>query len=153
MALKALTQAKSLGAIGVIDGKLDRDELVRQIENLTGERNGVDVSIDAAGFVSTCENAVWSAARGGRVIQVGLPLEVTPHIPMARVAGRELEIIGSHGMASNAFPEILSLVDKGGIRPELLVSKSVSLSEGAKILERMDTESPTGIVLITDLTA
>lgn len=136
-----------------MNGKLGREELEREIHGLTGERQGVDVAIDAAGFVSTCENAVWCAARGGRVIQVGLPLEVSPQIPMARVAGRELKLIGSHGMSADTFPKVLRLVEEGVVKPEQLISKRVCLSEGVKILQRMDKESPTGMVLITDLTA
>jgi len=38
------------------------------------------------------------------MIQVGLPLGLQPQIPMARVAGWELELIGSHGMAASDFP-------------------------------------------------
>ena len=57
---------------------------------------GAELAIDAAGFKATCEDAVWSARRGGRMVQVGLPLGGEPPVvPMARVAGREIEIIGA----------------------------------------------------------
>lgn len=44
------------------------------------------------------------------VVQVGLPLGgLAPSIPMARVAGWELELIGSHGIAASDFPSILQV--------------------------------------------
>ena len=46
-----------------------------QVLQLTGGV-GAELAIDAAGFKATCEDAVWSARRGGRMVQVGLPLVV-----------------------------------------------------------------------------
>ena len=40
---------------------------------------------------------------------------------MARVAGREIEIIGSHGLAASDMPAILDLVTSGKLDPSLLV--------------------------------
>ena len=46
-----------------------------QVLQLTGGV-GAELAIDAAGFKATCEDAAWSARRGGRMVQVGLPLVV-----------------------------------------------------------------------------
>ena len=40
-----------------------------QVLQLTGGV-GAELAIDAAGFKATCEDAVWSARRGGRMVQV-----------------------------------------------------------------------------------
>lgn len=87
------------------------------------------------------------------MVQVGLPLgHATPEIPMAMVAGRELELIGSHGFASDALPDLLDRIAQGQLDPGRLVQREVSLREGARILERMDHESPLGITMITQST-
>ena len=144
----ALAKAKDLGATHTIDASLGDAHVRAAVLELTGDV-GADLAVDAAGFVSTCENAVWAARRAGRVVQVGLPLQVTPEIPMARVAGRELELIGSHGMAAAEFPAILKLVEEGKLDPEALIERECSLAEGAAAIEAMDNGSPLGITMIT----
>ena len=52
------------------------------------------------------------------LVQVGLPLGGEPPVvPMARVAGREIEIIGSHGLDASDMPAILQLVACGRLDP------------------------------------
>ena len=151
---EALDMARSLGATDVVLARGLTDEQVREkvMQILDGDE-GADLSIDAAGFKSTCENAIHCTARGGRMVQVGLPLgHVAPEIPMAMVAGRELELIGSHGFAADALPDLLDRIAQGQLDPGRLVQREVSLREGARILERMDHESPLGITMITQLT-
>ena len=49
---------------------------------------------------------------------MGLPLGGEPPVvPMARVAGREIEIIGSHGLDASDMPAILQLVACGRLDP------------------------------------
>lgn len=84
------------------------------------------------------------------MVQVGLPLGgVTPLVPMARVAGREIEIIGSHGLAASDMPAILALVEDGKFKPAKLVERECSLEEGAKAIESMDGASPVGMIMVT----
>jgi alcohol dehydrogenase len=165
----ARARALELGACAAVDPSLagntgdDGDDeaasvVQQRVRELCAEHNacgaqGADVSVDAAGFKSTCENAVFCARRSGRVVQVGLPLALSPCIPMARVAGWELEIIGSHGCAAADFPSILEMVAKGELQPELLVEAEVSLEEGAKAIEAMDSGSPLGITVVTNFKA
>lgn len=35
---------------------------------------GTDLTIDAAGFKATCEDTIHSTRKGGRMVQVGLPI-------------------------------------------------------------------------------
>jgi len=147
---KALDKAKEVGATHIINA---RSEDVQQcIMNLTNKNGtvGVDLSIDAAGFKATCENAVYATRRGGRMIQVGLPIgHKPPIIPMGVVAGKELEIVGSHGCAGNDMPAILSLVKNKKLDPKKLIEREVTLEEGAQTLMSMDNGSPIGMVMIT----
>eukprot|EP00928_Gymnodinium_smaydae_P053170 TRINITY_DN37220_c0_g1_i1.p1 TRINITY_DN37220_c0_g1~~TRINITY_DN37220_c0_g1_i1.p1 ORF type:complete len:354 (-),score=54.81 TRINITY_DN37220_c0_g1_i1:349-1410(-) len=148
----AREKALSLGAFAAVDpSSFDNDEDVRNaVRGHTGG-TGADLSVDAAGFRSTCEHAVWCARRGGRVVQVGLPLgSESPSIPMARVAGWELEILGSHGCDAADFPDILAMVEKGTLQPEKLVEKEITLAEGAKAIMDMDGGSPLGMLIVTD---
>ena len=144
---KALQKASDLGATCTI--KAVSDEHVRT--RVKGETNGegAEVTVDAAGFPSTCENAVWCTRRSGRMVQVGLPIgDRPPVIPMGLVAGREIQIIGSHGFAADDLPDLLDLVANGKLDPGLLVENIVSLEEGAQALQDMDNRSPLGMTVI-----
>ena len=150
---RALDKALELGATHIIQATRDDDsnELVRkQVLEIT-QGHGADISIDAAGFSSTCENAVYGTKRGGRMIQVGLPIgEGTPPvIPMGLVAGRELELVGSHGFAAMDLPDLLAMVVEGALDPAQIVEKEVTLQEGAQAIEDMDHSSPLGITVVT----
>lgn len=143
----ALEKAMEVGATDTINAK--NENIQEKVLQLT-KGMGADLTIDAAGYKSTCEDAIHCARRGGRIIQVGLPIGgPMPVVPMAMVAGKELEIVGSHGCAAECMPEILSLVQSGRLDPKMLIEKEVTLKKGAQVLMDMDHGSPVGMVMIT----
>lgn len=145
---EALHKAKCVGATDVVNAK-KAVEVRKSIMELTNGM-GADLTIDAAGFKQTCEDAVWTTRRGGRMVQVGLPIGgQDPVIPMGLVAGREIEIFGSHGCEPKDMPDILNLVASGRLNPKVLVEREVGLAEGAKAIMDMDNGSPTGITMVT----
>lgn len=143
----ALKKARQLGANCTINAKCGKDVRERVLQVTNGE--GADLTVDAAGCPSTCENAVWCTRRSGRMVQVGLPIGGRdPIVPMGLVAARELEIIGSHGFAADDLPDLLQLVAERKLDPARLVERLVSLEEGAQALEEMDNGSPLGMTII-----
>eukprot|EP00668_Euglena_longa_P001532 GGOE01001814.1.p1 GENE.GGOE01001814.1~~GGOE01001814.1.p1 ORF type:complete len:209 (+),score=19.16 GGOE01001814.1:339-965(+) len=144
----ALELARSIGATSTINAALGNTYIRQQVHTLT-DGQLADMTVDAAGFKETCENAVWCTRRGGRMVQVGLPIGEAPSIPMARVAAWELEIIGSHGISASSMPAILDMVSEGRLNPECLIGREVTLEEGAAAIMEMDAASPAGIVMIT----
>lgn len=145
----ARTKALSLGATHAVDAALGSEHVRASVLELTGGV-GATLAVDSAGFQATCEDAVWCARRGGRMVQVGLPLGGSaPLVPMARVAGREIEIIGSHGLAASDMPKILDLVASGRLDPGRLVERECSLEEGAAAIEAMEGASPLGMTVVT----
>ena len=61
---------------------------------------------------------------------------------------RELEILGSHGMAAHAYPAMLALVAAGRLRPGDLVTSRIGLDEAPAALVAMTDGSPDGITVI-----
>jgi len=142
----ALQLAQSVGATHVVLAQDARE----QVPRICPTGDGADVCIDAAGFRETCEAAVACTRPAGRMVQVGLPIgDVAPQIPMGRVAGKEIEIVGSHGFDARDLPDLLNLIARGELDPGRLVRREVSLAEGARELEHMDKSSPVGITMIT----
>jgi alcohol dehydrogenase len=142
----ALALALSLGAEHTVlaDGR----DVAAQVHELTD--GGSHVTVDAVGSAATCSDAIHSLRRRGRHVQVGLLPSVGGHpaVPMERVIAWELDVLGSHGMASADYPGMLGLVEAGTLRPQALVERVVGLAEGARLLPSLDTASPVGVTLI-----
>ena len=145
----ALALATELGAEQVIDASKDADPAATITELSTG---GARISIDALGSATTAVNSVRCLRRRGRHLQVGLLLgsQSCPPIPMDLVIARELEIYGSHGMPARDYPEMLALIADQRLRPDLLVTREITLGEVPAALTAMDQQSATaGITVIT----
>jgi alcohol dehydrogenase len=139
----ALDLAKQFGATVTLEAHPD---VVSDIVTATG--GGAHLSLDALGHPVTASNSVLSLRRRGRHVQVGLlPSGPTP-LPMARVIGWELEILGSHGMAAHAYGPMMDLVATGALRPDLLVARTIDLAEAADALAGMDRSTAAGMTMI-----
>jgi D-arabinose 1-dehydrogenase-like Zn-dependent alcohol dehydrogenase len=128
----ALSLASSFGASVVVDAR--SEDVVEAVRDATG--GGAALSLDALGSAKTCVDSVLCLRRRGRHVQVGLlpPAQGRPLVPMERVVALELEVLGSHGMAAHAFPALLDLVAAGRLRPDLLVTREVTLDEAGAVL-------------------
>lgn len=145
----ALALAAKFGAEHVIDAGKDADPVATIIDLSQG---GARISIDALGSPTTAVNSVRCLRRRGRHLQVGLLLasQSCPPIPMDLVISRELEIYGSHGMPARDYADMLALIADQRLRPELLVTREITLGEAPAVLTTMDQRSATaGITVIT----
>ncbi|MFI9383749.1 zinc-dependent alcohol dehydrogenase family protein [Kutzneria sp. NPDC052558] len=140
---RALDLAKQFGATRCLEAVPD---VVSRIVDATG--GGAHLSLDALGHPATAANSVLSLRRRGRHVQVGLlPGGPTP-LPMDRVIGWELELLGSHGMAAHAYGPMLDLVASGALRPDLLVARTIGLAEAATALAELEHSTAAGMTMI-----
>jgi alcohol dehydrogenase len=150
----ALDKARALGADHVIvsgaPGADDVDgDVPGRVHELTG--GGSHVAVDAVGSEQTCADAILSLRRRGRHVQVGLLPAVDghhPRIPMARVIGWELDVLGSHGMAAADYPGMLALIERDELRPHELIERIVGLDDAAALLPDFDRAAPAGLTII-----
>jgi alcohol dehydrogenase len=142
----ALSLAARLGAERVIPA--DGRDVAAEVHEATG--GGSHVAVDAVGTAATCATAIHSLRRRGRHVQVGLLPNVDGHppVPMDRVIAWELDVFGSHGMASADYPGMLQLVADGTLRPQDLLDRMVGLDEGARLLPLVDGAAPVGVTVI-----
>ncbi len=141
-----LESARNFGAEAILDAsKVDVVSAIREIT-----QRGAHVSIDALGHPQTCYNSIECLAKRGRHVQVGLMLaeHARPAIPMASVIAKELEIYGSHGMQPTHYPRIFDMIASGKLAPERLVSNTVDLEEGAKLLTQMAEFPNSGMTIV-----
>ncbi|MDX2526873.1 zinc-dependent alcohol dehydrogenase family protein [Streptomyces europaeiscabiei] len=143
---QALDMARKFGATECVNASAEPDTAAA-IRELTG---GAHLSLDALGSPATCAASVNSLRRRGRHIQVGLlPSETgTTPVPMARAIALELELLGSHGMAAHAYPQMLELVRAGVLRPDLLVTSTIPLDAAPAALAAMGTAPGSGVTVI-----
>lgn len=142
----ARATALDLGAAAALEPSTDLLERIREVTD-----GGPHLSIEAIGDDTACRTSIESLRPRGRHVQVGLlpPGTATEPVPMHRVISRELEVLGSHGLAAHDYPELLALVTTGRLRPELLVSRTIALSEVPDAFAMIGTpDQPAGMTLI-----
>ncbi|OLT07167.1 alcohol dehydrogenase [Kocuria sp. CNJ-770] len=143
---EALARARELGAEHTL--RADGTDVPEAVADLTG--GGSHVAVDAVGSEQTCADAVLSLRRRGRHVQIGLlpPVEGHPRVPMARVIGWELDLLGSHGMAAADYPAMMSLIEQGTLQPQRLIERTIGLDAAAALLPVFDRAAVAGITMI-----
>lgn len=142
-----LELARELGAVATLDGS-DGD-VPAAIHEIT--RGGAHVSLDALGHPATMTNSILCLRPRGKHVQVGLMLgdHAAPAIPMPKIVGQEIEILGSHGMQAHRYGAMLDMVSSGKLNPARLVGTQISLEEAPDALMTMDQFRSVGATVIT----
>jgi alcohol dehydrogenase len=143
---EALAVAAGLGAEHTV--RADGRDVPAAVVDLT--RGGSHVAVDAVGSEQTCADSILSLRRRGRHVQVGLlpPVDGHPRVPMARVIGWELDLLGSHGMAAADYPAMMALVERGALQPQRLVERTIGLEEAAALLPVFDRATVAGMTVV-----
>jgi D-arabinose 1-dehydrogenase-like Zn-dependent alcohol dehydrogenase len=144
----ALDLAREVGAEVVVDAAAV-DDVPGAIAAATG--GGAHLSIDALGSVPTTRNSIASLRKRGRHVQVGLMLAeaALAPIPMNTVMARELELIGSHGMAAAQYPSMLAEITGGTLDPGRLVTARIPLTAAPAALAVMgERRAAAGITVV-----
>jgi len=141
----ALDLAEDVGAEAVV--KVD-DDVAATVRDLTD--GGAHVSIDAIGDPTVVRNSLTSLRRQGRHVQVGLLVgdRASTPIPMDRVIAHELEIIGSHGAQASVLASLVEAIAGGDLDPGRLVTRTLTLEQGAERLAGMNESAEAGIAVI-----
>ncbi|WP_319775323.1 zinc-dependent alcohol dehydrogenase family protein [Breoghania sp.] len=145
-----LALAQELGAVATVNSATVADvpEAVMEIT-----RGGAHVSIDALGHPETCFNSIKNLRRRGKHVQVGLMLadQARPQVPMDRIIGWELEILGSHGIQAHRYDAIFDMVRSGKLDPARLVGSRIRLEDAPRALMDMASFQSIGATVITQL--
>jgi alcohol dehydrogenase len=136
--------ARRLGAAVSIDaGEFGGPEAIAaKVREVT--ESGAHVSLDCVGSPETCAASIGSLRKRGRHVQVGLmpPSQGIPPIPMHRVIGGELRILGTHGLQAHEYPEMLRAVSAAGIDLTQLIGKRIGLDDIPAALAAMNDPVP-----------
>lgn len=129
----ALGAARELGASIVPAGP----EAPARVRALTD--GGAHVSVDALGSAATAAAAISCLRPRGRHVQVGLLLgaDADPPLPMGRVIGQELQILGSHGLPVAEYAALLADIAAGRLDPQRAVGAVIGLEDLPEALAGM----------------
>ena len=143
----ALTYAERVGAVATVNAR-EIDDVAAHIHELTCR--GAHLSIDALGSTTTAVNSILCLRKRGRHIQIGLLAgdDYRPPMPMERVIGWELELLGSHGMQAHCYPEMLDLITSEALQPHQLIGRTIPLEEAPGALHRMTGFQNVGVTVI-----
>ncbi|MBN9158067.1 zinc-dependent alcohol dehydrogenase family protein [Microbacterium sp.] len=143
---EALAVAREVGAEHAL--LADGTDIPAAVAALTG--GGSQISVDAVGSEQTLANAIHSLRRRGRHVQIGLlpPVDGHPRVPMDRVIGWELDLLGSHGMAAADYPAMMALIGEGRLAPQRLIERTIGLEEAAALLPAFDRATVAGMTMV-----
>jgi alcohol dehydrogenase len=143
-----LKLAQELGAVATINGKTVAN-VPEAIMEIT--KGGAHVSLDALGHPVTLHNSIMCLKPRGKHIQVGLLLgdHAAPAVPMPKIVGKEIEIIGSHGMQAHRYDAMLDMIANGKLDPKRLVGDKISIEEAPAALMGMDKFQSVGATVVT----
>ncbi len=146
-----LKLAKTLGADIIINSH-NHEDVVGAIHEASkdGMDEGVHLSIDAIGHKDVCLTGIKSLRKRGKHVQVGLMVEEggLAAVPMDLIIANELEILGSHGMQSFRYQDMLNMISTDRLKPQKLIGKKISLEESIEALMTMDQSPPLGVTII-----
>jgi alcohol dehydrogenase len=141
----ALQLARQFGAQHSLAAGFDTPDVAAAIEQLTN--GGADLAVDAIGSAEVVNTAIRALRPRGKLIQLGLL--VTPvTVDVAALISRELEWLGSHGMAAHCYPELLAGISAGDFEPAALVTREITLDEAPAALAAMGNSGPAGVTVI-----
>lgn len=143
-----LALAKQMGASFVVNSR-ERDP-VEAILDIT--RGGAHVAVDALGIEATCVAAIKSLRKRGRHLQIGLTTKKEAgyiNIPIDLIVYKELQLIGSLGMAAHRFAQMIPMISRKSLTPGRMVTAEISLSEVEQTFVNMTSFASPGTFVVT----
>jgi D-arabinose 1-dehydrogenase-like Zn-dependent alcohol dehydrogenase len=144
---RKLDLAKRVGAAQTVNAKAG--DPLPAIQDVTG--GGAHVAVDALGIAATSRNAICSLRKQGRALQLGFTGQAEQGeiaMPIDRIVLMELQLIGTLGMPTAAYPGLVQMVQAGKLDPKALITRTVPLQGASAILEEMTTFQTVGAAVI-----
>jgi L-iditol 2-dehydrogenase len=131
-----LEMARSLGASKTFNS---RGDVIPQILAETNGR-GADIALECVGNAVTVKLAIDSVRKGGAVTLIG-NVAPTVDLGLQSVVTRQIRLQGSCA-SSGEYPACISLMSRGAIRVESLLSAVAPLEDGVSWFKRLYEREP-----------
>ncbi len=138
-----LDKARDLGADSGIEYR--EQDVLEEVRRLT-ERRGVDVVFEHVG-AATWQTSLRALARGGRLVTCGATSGAEAVTDLRYVFSRRLAIFGTWMGTKRELHEVMTLVDRGRLRP--VVHEVFSLADVASAQAVMERSEHFGKLVLT----
>jgi threonine dehydrogenase-like Zn-dependent dehydrogenase len=138
--------AATLGADITIPGGEGMVEKVREVT----EGRGADVVIETTGVVPSLAGAINMARSGGRLLLFGIITAREGALPFYDLYFKELALINARVAKSEDYPASISLVERGTVRLEPLVSDVMPLGELKAAIGMLGSDSSQRMKIIME---
>jgi 2-desacetyl-2-hydroxyethyl bacteriochlorophyllide A dehydrogenase len=130
---ESLKAASKLGA-EAINGK-GVEKLYKELKRMSGD--SIRIALDCIGLGSTIAEAFNTVCKGGEVGVIGFTLDQVT-LPAGNFMGLQKRVGGSWGCPTRLFPEVVALLESGGIDLDVLVSKHYELKDVEKAFNDLE---------------
>ncbi|GAK50332.1 alcohol dehydrogenase GroES domain protein [Candidatus Moduliflexus flocculans] len=142
-----LNMAQKLGATKIINAS--KENTLEVVKDLT-QGLGMEVVFETAGSVPTTQQTIALAARGGRIVWVGLAGQDTFPMPVLAAIDKEVDIMGIFRYA-NVYPYAIQLVSTGRINIDPLVTHRYGLNQVTEALNVAYERRDGAVKVIVDI--
>ncbi len=139
----SLVAAKKLGA--EIFDCTGKEKLFKELKSMSGD--SIRIALDCVGLGSTIEEAFNTVCKGGEVAVIGFTLDKVT-LRAGNFMGLQKRIGGSWGCPTRLFPEVVKLLESGGIDFDVLVSKFYELEDVEKAFKDLENGNIIGRAVI-----
>ena len=139
-----LKLAEALGVHYVLN--LDEYDAIKRVQELT-EGYGADVVLECSGFPAAAGTALEMVRKRGRYTQMGLfgrPIE----IDFEKIAFKEIQVTGFVAQRRPSWKRALSLMGRGMIQSERLISHRFPLDEWREAFDLFERKEGIKLILI-----
>jgi threonine dehydrogenase-like Zn-dependent dehydrogenase len=123
--------------------------MVEKVREVT-EGRGADVVIETTGVVPSLAGAINMARSGGRLLLFGIITAREGALPFYDLYFKELALINARVAKSEDYPASISLVERGTVRLEPLVSDVMPLGELKAAIGMLGSDSSQRMKIIMD---
>lgn len=140
---ESLEAAKKLGA-EIINSK-GKEKVFKELKSLSGDN--IRIALDCVGYGATIEEAFNTVSRGGDVAVIGFTLDKVT-LPCGSFMGLQKRVGGSWGCPTRLFPEVVKLLESGGIDFDVLISKYYELRDIEQAFHDLESGNIVGRAVI-----
>lgn len=142
-----LKAARKLGIEYIIN--VEKEDLIKRVQDLT-HGHGADLVVEATGVPVAIGQAFEVVRRGGRISAIGLSKEENIAIPWNKGVMKEIGIFCSFSSSYTSWERALSLVSRGEVNVEPLITHKFPLSQWKKAFEMVEKGKAIKILLIPE---
>ena len=140
---ESLEAAEKIGA-KTINSK-GKDKIFKELKSLSGDT--IRVAVDCVGYAATVAEAFNTVCKGGEVAVIGFTLDDVT-LRAGNFMGLQKRIGGSWACPTRLYPDVVKLIESGGIALDVLVSRFYDLPQVEQAFKDLEEGKSVGRAVV-----